>query len=307
VHGEDIKVREEAVRLLERANQVSLPGAAPNYEQAVSFRVYYSDGSSKEGAYTKIAVGASGYREERSFADYHDVIVRSGDKMSGTATWTPPTELQELRDQLPVHLGRFDDKDVIRSIEDTNIDGIAAKCISFDTLFGDKLQQNQICVDAARGPVLRWQVGDETIENSGYFRVGTLWEPAHISRSLRSALRMQIEQRITVMDKVDASLLSPPSGHWDKLIQCQPYRRPIVISAPQPIAGNAGTETIDVVVSGFVLSTGKTDKLQIQSSSRPDLNGEALETVAKWIFQPMICNDKPSTQWMEFVVHFQGR
>ena len=152
--AEDVKMREEAIRLLERANQVSLPGIGPNYEQAVTFRVYSPDGTSKEGTYTKISGGAAGYREERTFGDYHDVIVRLNDRSSGTATWNPPPELRELRDELPVHLGRFDHEDVIRSIDDTNIDGVPAKCIRFDTQFGDKLQQNQICVDVARGPVL---------------------------------------------------------------------------------------------------------------------------------------------------------
>ena len=306
--GEDVKLREEAVHLLERANQVSLPGTVPNYQQVVTFRVYYPDGTSKEGTYTKIAAGAAGYREERTFGDYHDTIVRSGDKMSGTATWNPPPELLELRHQLPVHLGRFDHEDVIRSVEDTNIDGFSAKCIRFDTRFGDKLQQNLICVDALRGPILRWQVGDEVIENTGYFQVGSLWEPAHISRTVNGALRMQIEQKIIVATGVaDASILTPPSGHWDKLIQCQPYRRPIVISAPQPPPGNNGSENVDVVVSGFVMPDGKTRKLQIQTSPRPDLNDEALSTVAKWTFQPMMCNDRPSTQFADFVVHFQGR
>jgi len=306
--AEDVKMREEAIRLLERANQVSLPGIGPNYEQAVTFRVYSPDGTSKEGTYTKISGGAAGYREERTFGDYHDVIVRLNDRSSGTATWNAPPELRELRDQLPVHLGRFDHEDVIRSIDDTNIDGVPAKCIRFDTQFGDKLQQNQICVDVARGPVLHWQVGDEIIENSGYFKVGSLWEPAHITRNLHGILRMQIEQKITVIDgAIDASMFTPPSGHWDKMIQCQPYRRPIVISAPQPAPGNARTETVDVIVAGFVMPTGKTYMLQVQSSPRPDLNDEALSTVAKWTFQPMMCNDQPSTQYADFVVHFQGR
>jgi len=306
--AEDVKLREEAVRLLERANQVSLPGAVPNYEEVVTFRVRYPDGTSKEGSYSRVASGAAGYREEYTFGDYHFVLVRSGDKTSSTVTWTPPPELRELKDQLPVHLGRFDHEDVIRSIEDANIDGVAAKCIRFDTQFGDKLQQNQICVDAARGAILRWQVGDETIENSSYFRVGTLWEPARITRSLQGALRMQIEQKITAIEgAVDPNIFTPPSGRWDKLIHCQPYRRPIVISAPQPAPGNAGTETIDVIVTGFVMPNGKTDKLQIQSSSRPDLNDEALKTVAQWTFQPLLCNDQPSTQGADFVVHFQGR
>ena len=48
-------------------------------------------------------------------------------------------------------------------------------------------------MDAERGALLRWQVGDETIENLDYFKVGNLWEPARINRSLRGTLRMEIE------------------------------------------------------------------------------------------------------------------
>jgi len=115
--AEDVKLREEAVRLMERANQVSLPGPVPNYEQAVSFRVHYPDGAAKEGSYSRVSAGAAGYREEESFGDFHAITVRSGDRISSTVGWEEPPEMRELREQLPVHLGRFDHKDVIRSIE----------------------------------------------------------------------------------------------------------------------------------------------------------------------------------------------
>ena len=54
----------------------------------------------------------------------------------------------------------------------------AATCIDFDTHFGTTLQANQLCVDKAHGYLVRWQVGDEVIENSGFFAIGNLWERA---------------------------------------------------------------------------------------------------------------------------------
>lgn len=305
--AEDVKLREEAVQLVERANRVSLPGSVPNYQQEVTFRVHYPDGSIKEGSYSRVAAGAAGYREEDRFGDYHAITVRSGERISSTASRDFPPEMRELKEQVPVHLGRFDHEDVIRSIEDASIEGLAAKCVRFDTQFGSSLQQNQICVETSKGFVLRWQVGDEIIENSDYFPVGTLWAPAHIVRTLHGALRMEIEQKIMVTEgAVDPNIFTPPSV-WNKLIQCRPYRRPIVISAPQPPPGNVGTDIVDVIVTGLVLPNGKTDVLKVQSSSRPELNDEALKTVAQWTFQPMMCNDEPGTQGTDFVVHFQGR
>ena len=306
--AEDVKLREEAVRLMERANEVSLPGSVPNYEQVVSFRVHYLDGTSKEGWYSRRAAGAAGYREEETFGDYHAVSVRLGDRRSSTVGWEEPPEMRELREQLPVHLGRFDHEDIIRSIDDASVLGRPAKCVLFDTQFGSTVQPNQLCMDAERGAMLRWQVGDETIENLDYFGVDNLWEPARINRSLRGTLRMEIEQKISVVDgAVDPNMFTPPTSHWNKLFQCQTWRRAIGTSTPQPAPGNLGTDTVDVLVTGMIRETGKTEALKIQSSPRPDLNAEALSTVSQWTFQPMMCNDKLATQGADFVVHFQGR
>ena len=255
-----------------------------------------------------MSAGASGHRDEITYGEYHAVIVRSGDRSSAAGAWNPPPEIRELREQLPVHLGSFDHEDVIRSIDDVVVLGRPAKCVLFETQFGDILQRNQVCMDAERGVMLRWQVGDEIIENSDYFQVGSLWEPARISRNLRGALRMEIEQKIsTIEGAVDPNVFTPPTQHWNKLFQCQTSRRPIAISTPQPAPGNQGDQTVDVVVTGWIWNTGKTYGLTIQDSPRPDLNAEALAIVSQWRFQPMICNDKASTRDADFLVHFQGR
>jgi outer membrane biosynthesis protein TonB len=47
--------------------------------------------------------------------------------------------------------------------------------------------------------------------------------------------------------------------------------------------------------------------LKIQDSPREDLNAEALATVSRWTFQPMLCNDRLAGLEADFVVHFQGR
>jgi len=306
--AEDVKLREQAVHLLEKANLVSLPGPVPDYEQVVNFRVHYLDGTVKEGSYSREAAGAAGYREEETFGDYHAVSVRSGNRMSSTVGWKEPPEMRELREQLPVHLGRFDQQDVIRSIEVSNVLGRPAKCILFETQFGTTLQHNQLCMDAERGALLLWQVGDEAIENLDYFKVGSLWEPARINRSLRGVLRMEIEQQISAIDgPVDPNIFIPPTSHWNTMFHCKTWRRAIGISTPQPSPGNGGTDIVDIIVTGMIRENGKTEALKIQSSPRPDLNAEALSTVAQWTFQPMMCDDKLVTQGSDFVVHFQGR
>jgi hypothetical protein len=217
----------------------------------VTFRVYYPDGSVKEGTFTRVAAGTPGNtaeRDQETFGEFHGIRVRSGNRMSSTVGWMEPPEFRELRDQLPVHLARFDHEDVIRSIEETSIMGRTAKCIEFDTNFGSTIQHNELCMDLAR-----WHVGAETIENLDFTRVGNLWEPTHIRRSLHGVLRMEIEQNVTAIDgTVDPNVFTPPTAHWNRMFQCQNFRRAIGISTPQPVPGNKGSETVDVVLAGMI-------------------------------------------------------
>ena len=308
LHAEDIKLRDQAVHLLEVANAVSLPGALPNYEYVVTFRVHEADGTVKEGTMTRVSAGAVGRRDEITFGDYHTVIVLSGNRYSESSTTVMPAQVREVRRQLPIRLGRFDQEDVIRSIDGASVLGRPAKCINFDTHFGNTLQTNQICVDSERGTLLRWQVGDEVIENTDYFQIGNLWEPGHTRRFERGVVQLEIEQNMKAIEgPMDPNIFSPPSQHWNTLYSCSTMRRPVGISTPMPPGGNAGKDITDVIVHGRVMADGTVAGVQIESSPRPDLNAEALKVVSSWKFLPLLCNDRPANLEGDFVVHFQGR
>jgi TonB family protein len=306
--AEDVKLREQAVHLMEVANALSLPGALRNYQQTVTFRVHEPDGSVQEGSFSRQSAGADGHRDEFTFGNYHKVIVIAGDRISQTHAPPMPPEVRELRKYIPIHIGLFDKDDVIRSIESSNILGRPAKCINFDTHFGTTMQANQLCVDSEHGYLVRWQLGDEVIENSDFFQIANLWEPAQIRRFVLGALQLEVEQHMAVIEgPMDSNVFSPPSQHWDKMYDCTTKRRPIGVATPMPPPGKSGTDIVDVIVHGWVLANGTVSRLQIESSPRPDLNDEALKTVSGWTFLPLMCNDQPASLEGDFVVHFQGR
>lgn len=307
--AEDVKLREQAVNLMERANAASLIAGFRDYEQVVTFTFHdLLTGTNKVGTFSRISAGSDGRRDELTYADYHAVTAVAGNRLSTAGGANEPPEIVELLDQLPIHLGRFDDKDVIRSIEDGNVFGRKAKCVNFDTHLGTGVQANQICVDVEHGTLLRWEVGDELIENFDFFPVAQLWEPGHIRHFVRGALRLEIEQRISRTSvPVDVNAFSPPSGEWQKWWKCEDRRRPVGISMPMPPPGTTGTEVVDVVVRGYIRDTGAVQPTAIVSSLRPDLNDEAMKLVATWKFTPLMCNDKAAATIADFVVHFQGR
>lgn len=307
LQSEDLNLRMQAVHLMEMANAASLAGGLRNYRQTVSFVAYDRvTGAPKSGTFTRLSAGSAGHRDEINFGDYHSIRATAGNRVSATETSPEPAEVRELFSQLPIRLGRFDHEDIIRSIEDSAVLGRSARCINFDTQFGDTLQANQICVDSERAALLRWRVGEELVENSEFFQIRNLWEPGHIRLFERGALRLEIEQQI-VSAEVDPASFVPPNGRWNTMFPCRNPRRPVAVFTPMPPAGDSGTGIVDVVAHGYIWSNGKVQPTGIESSLRPDLNDEALRLVATWRFLPLICNDEPATTDSDFVVHFQNR
>ena len=306
--AEDVKLREQAVELMEIARAASHPGVLRNFEQTVTFRVHEPDGSVQEGSFSRVSAGATGHRDEYTFGDYRHVIVISGDRISQHATGPMPPEVRELKRQLPIHVGSFDQSDVIHSIQQQNVLGHPAKCIEFDTLTNGVPRANEICMDAERAVVLSWRVGDEYIENTDFFRVANLYEPAHIRRFLNGKLQMEIEQQMKVIDgPVDPNVFTPPSKRWDTTYECSTSRRPVALFTPQPVPGKNGDKIVDVLVHGDIRPDGKVHGAVVDSSPDPNLNAEALQLISTWKFLPMICNGNPATVPTDLVLHFQGR
>ena len=309
LNAEDVKLREQAVNLLERTNAASLIAGLRDYEQIVTFTFHdLLNGTIKTGTYSRTSAGSDGRREEFTYGAYHASTAIAGNRSSTTRGNDEPPEIVELLEHLPIYLGRFDEKDVIRSVEGGTVSGRAAKCVNFDTHLGAGVQSNQICVDVERGTLLRWHVGNELIENSEFFPIAQLWEPGHIRRFVRGALRLEVEQRITLTSvPVDVNAFSPPSGEWQKWWRCEDRRRPVGISMPMPTPGTAGTGIVDVTVRGYIWDNGTVQPTVIVSSMRPDLNDEAMKLVATWKFTPLLCDDKKAATIADFIVHFQDR
>jgi hypothetical protein len=53
--AEDVKLREQAVELMEIARAASHPGVLRNFEQTVAFRVHEPDGSVQEGSCSRVS------------------------------------------------------------------------------------------------------------------------------------------------------------------------------------------------------------------------------------------------------------
>jgi hypothetical protein len=304
--AQDIRVRVEAVHLLERGNAVTTPVKYPDLERVDSFQVFGADQVVKEGTFTRVVIQGTGRRDETTFGDYHlvDVIANGGMSRAQNQAVAPP-DVKTLMRVTPIYHVSFNNEDVIHAITNREVNGQAARCIEFDTVVGQKSQANEICVDAATGAIVLEKLNEERIEYHDFFLFAGALIPARIDYSSTAAPSMEIKQSMTVVNEtIPNVLVAPPDAvAW---VNCQPYRRAFGQSMPQPKPGNGGGQ-VDVIVRGMIGRDGRVHDAVIDSSERPDLNGDAINIIHQWVFTPPMCNNQPSSAEASFTLHFQGR
>jgi len=303
--AQDLKLREEAVRLLERATAVSSSPKLPNLERVDTFRVF-GDAGAQEGSFSRVVIQGTGRREEYTFGDYHLVNVWTQKQVA--VAGTPrilPAELVTVLRVTPIWLVRFDGEDVIHAISDRQVGGHAARCIAFDTIRGQHTDNNELCVDATSGALVLEKFGGELVEYSAFFPFAGALMPGKITYSRGGVQNIEITQSMTELTAADANVLAPPSDSRMHKI-CTTYRRPLGVSMPQPQPGSGGG-SVDIVVRGMIGTDGKVYDATVQSSEREDLNAAALVQARQWTFIPSMCDGHPDAHEADITLHFQGR
>jgi len=209
--SQDIRVRQEAVHLLERGNAVTTPVKLPDLERVDSFRVFGPDQAVKDGTFTRVVIQKTGRRDETTFGDYHvvDVSVEGGGARVQTQIQAP-AEVMTLLRVTPIYHVSFNDEDVIRAITHREVNGQPARCIEFDTVAGQKSHDNEICVDAATGAIVLEKLNEERIEYRVFFPFAGALIPARIDYSSTAAASMEIEQSMTVLTDTTPNVLAAP-------------------------------------------------------------------------------------------------
>ena len=305
-HAQDPEVRREAVQLMERANEVSLSPNLPNLKRVDAFRALGGDSGTREGTFTRQVVQNTVTRDEVSFGDYHSLNIESREHVvTVRSTELPPPEVATLLRITPINLVRFDGDDVIHRIVTKAVAGKNAKCIEFDSIKGQKSENNELCVDPSNGTLLLENISGELIENNDFFSFAGMLIPAKITYSYVSIRRLEISQTMSELtDPIETVLAAPPGAETREW--CTTERRPIGVSMPQPKPGKGG-HNIDVAIHALIGADGKVHDAVLESPERADLGAEALSLVQQWIFDPAMCNGQPNQVDARLIVHFHGR
>jgi len=300
---EDPVLRAEAVRLLERANRVSTPSVWLTNEMTLRFHLTTpAPGDPVDGEYVS-SVGGDGLRRQHwRYGTYDYTQIRNGQRFAeiGPRVLQPPA-VRLLAELAPIYLVRFDNQDVIRSIADASPD---ARCIQFDTISGDRLQSNEVCVDPRNGWLLSVHTGDTLTRNSNFFPFQGAFFPGHIERWSAGRKVIEVEETLVLKSDYPADYFTVPENSASYV--CQQFRRAFAVNTPQPPAGSS-IQITDIRLQGLIDANGRVISLNPLDSSRPDLNEEAIKLVSTWTFQPATCEGQPVNWGTSFTVHFKGR
>jgi hypothetical protein len=304
--AQDPDVRREAVQMLEWATAVSTSPKLPNLERSDTFRVLDTTTGPREGTFTRVVIQGTGRREEIEFGGYHaiDVWTNAGLKTNRKSEMLPP-EVKDVLRITPVYLVHFDGEDVIRAVVDKARNGQKLRCIVFDTIRGQDIQNNEFCIDPANGTLVSEKLGEELIENSEFFPFAGALMPAKVAYSYAGVRKLEISQTMTELKDVTEGVLSAPPDSVERRY-CQTFRRAFGLSMPQPKIGNGGRDS-EVVIRGIIQRDGRVNEAVVQSAEREDLGLEALSYVRQWTFTPAMCDGHPNPQEAVLIVRFHGR
>jgi len=300
---EDPALRAEAVRLLERASQVSIPARWTGNEMTIRFHVLApAPGESADGEYVSSVSNDGLRRQDWRYGAYERTVILNGGRIKDTGLNTlQPAAVRLATSLVPIYLIHFDNQDVIRSIAD---DASGARCIRFDTISGDRLQANEVCVDPHNGWLLSVRIGDTLTRNAKFFPLLGAFFPGHIERWSAGRKVIELEERLVLKDEFPDDYFAVPENSAVHI--CREFRRAFQINTPQPPAGPS-IQITDIRLQGLIGADGRVTGLKPLDTARPDLNEEAIKLVSTWTFQPATCEGQAIVWGSTFTVHFKGR
>ena len=177
-------------------------------------------------------------------------------------------------------------------------------CIEFDTIAGEKTDNNEICVDAAAATLVTFKSGNGLVENSDFFAVAGQRVPAKVRYSVGGVLRIEITQTMTELTDATPNVLeAPPDAQV--LSGCTTFRRAFGQIMPQPKSGDGGGVSNEPL-RGVIGTNGRVQDAVVQRTDRPTLAPKSLQPFSSGIDASLV-QRQPRPGWRQSCAPFSGK
>ena len=306
---EDPKIRANAVLLQEQAVQASTP---PSWTDVViDTKFHLGNPLPGEAADGEHILTVSPWwklrRHEWIYGSVHSILVRNGDLFTRLVSEGQlPPFAGFIENNTPIDLVRFNQQDVIHSITQRPND---SECIQFDSVFGDREQAGEICVDRQRHWMVSKKLGDVLTLYSRFVPFNNAYVPEHVERWVAGVPQIVFEQSVQPRTDFPADYFYVPENATIRAMDaaCKEFRFPHPLDAPQPEPVSSAPTVTEIQLQGLVGANGHTSFLRALDNQYPDLNQQAIRIVSAWTFTPPTCDGKPSAWYTKFTVEFKGR
>jgi len=282
------------------------------YHEHVSFKAFKmmtAKGVGElEGDIVEDFVSSKTWRYKYKLGDYQQVHVRNGNEVGEFENdeLQPVRITQAIANSRPPDL-RFDTTDIIHKVTDKNVEGIAARCVEYETVTGRTSRRSELCIDPSAGTMLRWsRNGYETIwQEFATFRDRVYPKKALVKEKGETIL--EINSEFSDLTGMNDSMFNIPDG-FQKRPACEKTSRPVRIKGEDPIFPHSigaiepgGRVLIELKID----KTGKVKIAQVMQSVARDLDEAAMEAVKTWSFEPAKCDGTPIEQRFPVEINFR--
>ncbi len=298
----------KANHILERVSQFeTFNRNDPRHKREVRFRLVRAGSPDVEGVFVIKTDSLTRWREDIDFDNYHSSEIRVKDHVWFKSTHDfLPLVVQELQGALNLPVLRMRKENSVKRVYEREIEGVRVQCIEFETVHGDNIFENEVCVQKDTG-YLVWAHHDETqMSFSEFLPIGRIVLPRQITIDLDGKSKIIAALNEEMVQNFDSTEFTPPDGA-EMMEVCKERSNPALLHAPDPVSGFVASLGISHGrVTGVlkVDAEGNVVNAAIVQSLNPVLDDLAVATVKHWKYVPATCNGKPVKAVTQFSVTY---
>ena len=301
---------EQANMLLVKATELETfkPDPHPKFQINVKFVFHHTSEGNLQGTYVRDFVLAERWKDEIVVGKFVQSRVRIDKQI-----WTKKTEefapiqVDTLFKALFSTKFQMVQSDIVDRVHNKKLDNVEGRCIEFHNVVGNSRTAGEICVDRVGGQIVYWKYGSREIWYTDYANFEGALRPMRFVVNEENNKSIEADVKYAEAPELTSNAFAPLQSAEITEV-CNDSRGVIRKDAPDPMFPPSLSRRQfpqDVVVKAEIDETGHVTKAAVVESVHPILDGQALNAVKHWLFEPKLCDGHAVSSSTRLNVHFR--